>query len=111
MALKLNINRTYKHPVTVRFYNEDGKIQTGTFVGEFAVLKTEDYQKDGARLIDVILKGVEGLELADEHGNQLTGSELLDAVKNDTDLANACVEAYNESTEKKRAKPKTSEAL
>ena len=110
MALKLNINRTYRHPVTVRFYNEQGNIQTGTFTGEFKVIKASQLKDDEARLIDLVLAGVDGIELTDEHGNALQGEELLSAVKNDTDLANACIEAYNESAEKKR-KPKTSEKL
>ena len=108
MALKLNVNRTYKHPVTVRYFDEEGKILTGSFTGEFNVLKTDDFGKQDAKLIDIVLKGVSGLEMYDEHGNILQGEELLNAVKNDTDLARACIEAYNESAEKKQ-KPKTSE--
>lgn len=108
MALKLNINRTYKHPVVVRYFDEDGKILTGSFTGEFKVLKADDFGKEDTKLIDLVLRGVSGLELHDEHGNLLQGDDLLQAVKNDTDLASACIEAYNESAEKKR-KPKTSE--
>lgn len=111
MALKLNINRTYKHPVTVRYFNEAGQIQTANFVGIFNVRKLNDFEEGSdQRFIDLILAGVEGIEMTDEHGNALSGQELFDAVKNDLDLANACVEAYNESNEKKRTKPKTSEA-
>ena len=109
MALKLNIERTYKHPVTVNHFDETGKMQTGSFVGVFRVTKADDYKSEDKRLIDIILVGVEGLELLDEHGNALVGNDLLDAVRNDTELAMACIDAYNGSVEKKRVKGKTSD--
>ena len=110
MALKLNLDRKYKHPVEIKYYNDAGQIQTGTFTGIFRVTKLTDFEGDDKRLIDLVLLGVEGLELTDEHGNLLEGSALLDAVKNDSDLVGACLDAFTVSVEKKRTKPKTSEA-
>lgn len=112
MALKLNVNRNYKHPVPVKYFSEEGKILSGSFTGTFRVLNSEALEKskeEEGRFIDLILVGVEGIELEDDNGNILEGDELLAAVKNDVDLANACVEAYEESAQKKRAKPKISE--
>lgn len=109
MALKLNENRTYKYQVQVAYYDEDGKVLNGSFTGVFKVLKTEDMQKKDVRLIDTILVGVEGIDLQDVHGNSLEGEELLNAVRNDSDFAEACIAAYNDSVEKKRVKKRTSE--
>lgn len=108
MALKLNTQRIYRHPVPVSYYDESGKIVTGSFTGTFKVMTKGDMDDKDARLIDKILIGVDDIELTDEHGNELQGEELLDAVKNDSDLAAACMEAYNGSIEKKRIKKKTS---
>ena len=107
MALKLNVNRTFKHPVSVKFFDENGKIVTGSFQAVFNTLKASDFDDKETKLIDLILVSVDGIELTDEHNNQLTGDDLLQAVKNDSDLASACIEAFNEANEKKRTKPKT----
>ena len=107
MALKLNVNRTFKHPIPVKFFDESGKVVSGSFNGVFNVLKASNFEDKETKLIDLILVAVDGIELVDEHGNQLVGDDLLQAVKDDSDLASACIEAYNEASEKKRTKPKT----
>lgn len=107
MALKLSTERSFKYPVSVEV-RVDNKVVKGSFTGVFRVLKGSDIESDEKRLIDAILIGVEGLELEDGAGNRLEGDALLDAVKDDTELAAAVVKAYGEAMEKKApAKNKT----
>ena len=61
-----------------------------------------DFDDKATRFIDTVLIGVEGLEIVDDFNNALAGDALLTAVKNDTDLAQACIEAFNAAIEKKR---------
>ena len=106
MALKLAKERIFKYPVEVEV-RVDNKLVTGTFTGVFRALKASDMD-DEKKLIDAILVSVEGLELEDEHGNVLTGDELVEAVKDDTELVAAIIRAYGEAMEKKdRQKSKT----
>ncbi len=107
MALKLAKERTFKYPVKVQYYDEDGKLKTGTFTGIFRVLKGHEITEDSdAKLIDLILAGVAGLTLQDENGNEITGDDLVAAVKDDTELAMACIEAYNDAMGKKSPRKK-----
>lgn len=107
MALRLAKERTFRYPVKVQYYDDEGKVKTGTFTGVFRVLKgSEIKEKEDKALIDLILAGVEGLELTDEHGNVLGPDETLAAVRDDTELALACIEAYNEAMGKKSLRKK-----
>lgn len=107
MALRLAKERTFRYPVKVQYYDDEGKVKTGTFTGVFRVLKgSEIKEKEDKALVDLILAGVEGLELTDEHGNVLGPDETLAAVRDDTELALACIEAYNEAMGKKSLRKK-----
>lgn len=107
MALRLAKERTFRYPVKIQYYDDEGKVKTGTFTGVFRVLKgSEIKEKEDKALVDLILAGVEGLELTDEHGNVLGPDETLAAVRDDTELALACIEAYNEAMGKKSLRKK-----
>jgi hypothetical protein len=102
--LKLNTSRSYPYPVTVHFFDEQGKPQQGTFKAQFKVVAADrlrDEENADKRLLDLVLSGVEELELNDADGQRLTGEALLEAVKNDPCLSLATVNAYNESIVKK----------
>jgi predicted oxidoreductase len=102
MALKINQNRTFKAPVNVNYFDTNGNQISGNFMGVFRVLKMTDFDNKETKFIDTVLVGVEGIDMSDDFGNAITGDALLVAVKNDTDLASACVEAFNAAIEKKR---------
>jgi hypothetical protein len=102
MALKIGLNRTFKAPVPVNYFDANGNQVAGGFTGVFKALKMTDFDDKTTRFVDTVLVGVEGIELVDDFNNALTNDALLDAVKNDTDLAGACVEAFNAAIEKKR---------
>lgn len=105
MALKINVNRTFKIPVQVNYFDVNGNQVTGGFTAVFNALKISDLNNKETRFIDTILAGVEGIELVDDFNNALTGDALLAAVKNDADLSSACVDAFNDSIQKKQTKP------
>lgn len=99
----LNTARTYRQPVSVVVYDEQGKEQTGKFTAVFKVLPHSD-ELEG-KLLDHVLMGVEGIEVAGENGEALTGAALLAAVKADPSASVALVAAYQDSVIKKnRAK-------
>lgn len=103
MAFVLNTERTYKHPVKVVVYDEQGKEQTGTFTATFKVLP-HDENREG-KLLDYVLVDVEGIQVPGADGKPLTGDALLDAVKRDPAASVALVAAYNESITKKNLRP------
>jgi len=96
---KLNTQRTYRQPVKVVIYDEQGKEQTGQFTALFKVLpQSGDVE---GNLLDHVLKGVEDIEVPGEDGAPLQGEALLDAVKKDPSTATALVAAYQDSILKK----------
>jgi hypothetical protein len=105
MAMKINQNRTFKAPVTVNYYDNDGNLVTGGFTGTFNTLKATDFNDSQTKFIDLILVDVEGVDMSDDFNNLITGDALVAAVKNDTDLGNACINAFNDAIEKKAKKP------
>lgn len=105
---KLNTKRTYNYPVSVNIFDGE-KEQTGKFTAVFKVAPTSallDPENEGKRLLDIVLVGVEGVEVAGEDGKPLQGEELLTALKDDPATANAIVAAYQESITKKN-RPRT----
>lgn len=100
----LNTARTYRQPVSVVVYDEQGKEQTGKFTAVFKVLPHSDDLE--GKLLDHVLVGVEGIEVAGENGEALTGAALLDAVKADPSASAALVAAYQDSVIKKN-RPKS----
>jgi hypothetical protein len=96
---KLNTERTYKYPVTVVVYDEQGAEQSGTFTATFKTLP-HDEKREG-RLLDHVLVAVEGIEVGGADGEPLSGAALLDALKKDPAASTAMVAAYNESIVKK----------
>lgn len=96
---KLNTTRSYKYPVSVTVYGEDGQELTGTFTATFKTLPHDD--KREGKLLDHVLVGVEGIEVPGADGQPLAGAELLDALKRDPAAMAALVAAYNESIVKK----------
>ncbi|MGH1461001.1 MAG: hypothetical protein ACRBB6_03085 [Neptuniibacter sp.] len=105
--LKLNTERSFKAPVTVRFMDEDGTSQKGTFNAKFKVVSTDTLQEEenaDKRLLDLVLLEVNNIELADASGNPLEGEALLEACKSDPSISTALVATYGEQTAKKNLK-------
>jgi len=105
---RLNTQRTYKYPVTVTVYDGD-KEQSGTFRAEFRVVPSTELQDSAnrdKRLLDLVLFGVEDIEVTGKDGAVLTGEELLSALKADPATSLALVNAYQESITKKN-RPRT----
>lgn len=99
----VNVNRTYKYPVPLTVYDENGKENSGKFKATFKV-KPQDVLNNlpaGTLLLDEVLKGVEDICLTDDEGNELKGDDLLHAAKNDPAISVALISAYNESISKK----------
>jgi hypothetical protein len=105
MAMKINQNRTFKAPVTVNYYDNAGNLVSGGFTATFKTLKMSDFDDKTTKFIDAILVGVEGIDMSDDFNNVITGDALVNAVKNDTDLASSCITAFNDAIEKKAKKP------
>ena len=97
---KLDTRRTYKHPVTVHFYDDDGAEQSGTFTATFKVLPLGTLDNE-ERILDHVLVAVEDFTLIGEDDKELGGDELLDAVKSDPAVSLALITAYNDSIVKK----------
>lgn len=100
---KLNTNRSYTYPVSLTIYDEEGKEQTGKFTAKFKALPQDKLREMPADslLLDHVLLGVSGLEVAGEDGQPLQGEQLLHAVKNDPAASTALITAYQESVSKK----------
>lgn len=101
---KLNTQRTYKYPVSVTVYDEDGAEHTGAFKATFKVLGNGAMRDPAAMdtpMLDLVLVGVEGIEVPGEDGQALQGKALLDALKDDPAVSMALVAAYQESIGKK----------
>lgn len=99
----VNVNRTYKYPVSLTVYDENGKENSGKFKATFKV-KPQDEMSNlpvGTLLLDEVLKGVEDIALTDDEGTVLKGDDLLHAAKNDPAISTALISAYNESISKK----------
>lgn len=104
-VLQLKVNRTFKHPVKVAYYDEDGKLQKDEFIGVFKMPTNDNIE--GKMVIDQLIS-VENLNMIDDNGEALKGDELLDAVRNDSDIADAVYFAWREAMEKKTLKPRIS---
>ncbi|WP_176372159.1 hypothetical protein, partial [Halomonas citrativorans] len=95
--------RTYKFPVALTVYDENGKENTGKFKATFKV-KPQNELRDmpaDTLLLDEVLKGVEDICLTDDEGKALEGDDLLHAAKNDPAISTALITAYQESVSKK----------
>lgn len=100
---KLNTQRTYKYPVSVTIFDRDQE-QTGTFTAVYKVVPNsvlKDPENADKRLLDLVLVGVEGVEVDGEDGKPLQGDALLQALKDDPATSVALVNAYQESITKK----------
>ncbi|WP_164084941.1 hypothetical protein [Pseudazoarcus pumilus] len=103
---KLNRNRTYRYPVTV-VVHEGEKEHKGQFHATFRAAGSDELRDRGEeRLLDVVLVGVEGIEIDGEDGAPLAGADLLEAVKADPAVSAALIAAYHDSIVKKN-RPKT----
>jgi len=105
---KLNTQRSYQYPVTVNIFDGE-KEQTGKFTATFKVLPNSslrDPDKADKSLLDLVLIGVEGVEIAGADGQPLQGDDLLQALKDDPATSVALVAAYQESITKKN-RPRT----
>lgn len=105
---KLNTQRTYSYPVKITVFDGNEE-QTGEFKATFKVPSNDDLrapENADKTLLDMVLVGVEGIEVAGEDGQPLTGDALLKAVKADPAAATALVTAYQESVTKKN-RPRT----
>ncbi|WP_447926949.1 hypothetical protein [Vreelandella sp. EE27] len=100
---KLNTARSYTYPVALTVYDEAGKEQTGKFKAKFKVVAQDKLREMPADtlLLDQVLIGVDGIEVAGEDGKALEGDDLLHAVINDPAASNALLTAYQESVSKK----------
>lgn len=99
----VNTGRTYKYPVALTVYDEDGKENSGKFKATFKV-KPQDELRNlpvDALLLDEVLVGLTEIRLTDGEGKVLEGDELLHAAKNDPAISTALIAAYNESVSKK----------
>jgi hypothetical protein len=105
---KLNPRRSFRCPVNVTVLEGD-KEQTGSFTAEFQVTPTTaftDSANRDKRLLDLVLIGVEGVEVDGEDGKPLQGDDLLNALKADPATSLALVNAYQEGITKKN-RPRT----
>jgi len=105
---KLNPTRTFRYPVSVVIFDGDKEV-TGQFTAEFRVLPAtamRDPENENKRLLDLVLVGVDGVEVPGKDGRPLQGDELLDALKADPSVSTALVNAYQESITKKN-RPRT----
>lgn len=108
MALKLNVNRTTRVTVAIAVETENGEDQVETFTANCNVLKIDQSAGNHEdRLIDVLLVGVEGLEMVDPKGKILTKPKTLAAVKNDSELAAAIISAWRLGNEAKLMRGRT----
>ncbi len=99
--LTINQTRTYKHPVTVSFYDDEGNEKSGTFNAVFKILPTNKITEFKGSLLDAVLVSVSDLAMNDCDGKPLADSEILTAVKLDPQVSIAIVSTYNESIVKK----------
>lgn len=102
--LKLNPNRTYRYPVTVTLYDEQGKEQPGRFTATFRVLPHSQMERPDLadqKLLDLVLVSVEDVEVPGPDGHPLAGDALMGALKDDPSVSTALVNAYQESVVKK----------
>lgn len=102
---KLNTRRTYKYPVTVVVFDEEGKEIKGKFYAIFKVLPKGERKKmqeeDPEDMSNRVVAGIEGLEIIGEDGTPLKGQDLVDAALNDPACDTAIANAYLESIIKK----------
>lgn len=100
---KLNASRTYKYPVHVVIYDEDGGEQRGKFTGIFRVINNSELKEmpGDEMVLKRSLVGVEGLEILGPDGQALSGQDLVDAVIDDPRTNAATLTAYLESIAKK----------
>lgn len=96
---KVNTARTFRYPVSVNIVDENGKDQSGKFTAVFKVLPRQETPPDD--LLEQVLTGLEGIELADESGTVLEGQQALDAAIADPSISIALVDAYSEAVLKK----------
>lgn len=99
----VNTARTYKFPVALTVYDENGKENSGKFKAVFKV-KPQNELRDmpaDTLLLDEVLKGVEDIVLTNDEGKALEGDDLLQAAKNDPAISTALITAYQESISKK----------
>lgn len=102
--LKLNKSRTFDSPVTVKFTDENGKPASGKMSATFKIVGADTLEAEEnakKRLLDLVLVDVGDIELADDAGAALSGSDLIDACKADPCIAPALIRTYNENTGKK----------
>ncbi|TVU88313.1 hypothetical protein [Vreelandella titanicae] len=99
----VNTTRTYKYPVSLTVYDENGKENSGKFKATFKVKPQDELRNMPADtlLLDEVLKGVEDICLTDDDGKTLEGDDLLSAAKNDPAISTALISAYQESVSKK----------
>lgn len=99
----VNVNRTYKYPVSLTIYDAEGKEESGKFKAIFKVVPENEMRDAGpdVTLLDKVLVGVEEICLKDKDGKTLEGDELLNAAKNDSAICAALQSAYNASIQKK----------
>lgn len=105
---KLNTARCYQYPVSVTIF-DGGKEQTGSFTATFKVLPNSALRDDknaDKSLLDLVLVGVEGVEVLGDDGKPLQGEALTRAMKDDPSVSVAMVAAYQESVTKKN-RPRT----
>lgn len=105
---KLNPTRTFTYPVAVTVFDGDKEI-SGNFTGEFRVVPNTELmspENKDKRLLDLVLVGVDGIEVPGDDGKPLQGEALLDALKADPAVSTALINAYQESITKKN-RPRT----
>lgn len=105
---KLNTQRSYQYPVSVVIFDGE-KEHTGKFTATFKVLpnsQIRDPENADKKLLDLVLVGVDGIEVPGEDGRPLQGDALLQALKDDPAVSVALVAAYQESITKKN-RPRT----
>lgn len=95
----LNTQRSYKCPVKVVIFDEDGKEKVGNFTATFKIVPQKDLE--GERPLNHVLLGVEGIQVPGPDGQPLEGEALLDALRGDPAVSVALMSAYNDSILKK----------
>ena len=99
----VNTGRTYKYPVPLTVYDENGKENSGKFKATFKIKSQDELRNMPADtlLLDEVLKGIEDICLTDDEGKVLEGDDLLHAAINDPAISTALLTAYQESVTKK----------
>lgn len=109
-GLKLCIDGIVPMPVPLEYLDEEGKTRRGSFTARVRDLSQSELDRaaeDGRRMIDLVLHGVSDLALTRTDGSAIPEGELLDAVRDSSQLSAAVLSAYAENFLRKTPRRRT----